>query len=86
MAHRGADAVGAGVAAADDDDVLALGVDEVAVGELLSSRLLRVLVQELHGEVDALELAPFDRQSRAAGVAPLQSTMASNSLRSLLVG
>ena len=31
MAHRGADAVGAGVAAADDDDVLARGVDEVAV-------------------------------------------------------
>ena len=31
VAHRGADAIRAGVAAADDDDVLALGGDEIAV-------------------------------------------------------
>ena len=34
MAERGAHAVGAGVSPADDDDVLALGGDEAAVGAL----------------------------------------------------
>ncbi len=55
-----AEAVGAGVATTDDDDVLALsgerGFIEVALLHLVGGR------QELHGLVDAFELAPWNRQ------------------------
>ena len=66
MAQRGADAVGAGVAAADDDDVLALGVDEAAVRVLVENGL-GVGGEELHREMDALELAAFDGQIARLG-------------------
>ena len=39
VAHGGADAIGAGIAAADDDDVLAFGGDEIAVLVLVEQRL-----------------------------------------------
>ncbi len=66
MPHGGADAVGAGVAAADDDDVLALGGDEVAV-VVAVEQALGVGVQKLHGEMDALEIAAFDGQIARLG-------------------
>src|SRR5205085_11111391 len=66
LAVRGAQAVRTGVAAADDDHVLAGRRDrrlgEVALLDLVGTR------QVLHGLVDALELAARDRQ-----VAPLGS-------------
>ena len=71
VAQRGADAVGPRVPAADDDDVLAAGIDEGAVvlgGEdgLLVGGVgeepLLVLRQELHREHDPVEVAPWDRQ------------------------
>ncbi len=67
VAHGGADAVGAGVAAADDDDVLALGGDESAVGVVRVEQAFGVGVQKLHGEMDALELAALDRQIARLG-------------------
>ena len=64
MAHRGAHAVGAGVAAADDDDVLAGGADRA-----LAAREdgLGVGREELHREVDALEVAALDGQVTRLG-------------------
>ena len=58
MAERGADAVGAGVAAADDHDVLAGGGDR-GLGAV--EQRLGVGGEELHGEVDAGVVAALDR-------------------------
>ena len=63
---RGAEAVGAGVAAADDHDVLALGGDLALDG--LAERDPVGLREELHGLVDAAELTTGDREvPRRAG-------------------
>ena len=62
LADRGADAVGAGVAAADDDDVLAAGEDRRARVLRLAADAAVLLRQEFHGEMDAGELAARDRQ------------------------
>ncbi|OIQ88657.1 hypothetical protein GALL_294800 [mine drainage metagenome] len=71
MAVAGAHAVGAGVAAADDDDVLAGGHDLAL--ELVAGVDLVLLRQELHGEVDAVEFAPRNRQvARMFGAAGQQ--------------
>ena len=72
VAHRRADAVGAGVAAADDDHVLALGGDVLAVGMAAVEQALGVGVQELHGEVNALEIAALDGQIARLGGAAAQ--------------
>ena len=40
VAHGGADAIGAGIAAADDDDILAFGGDEIAVLMLVEQALV----------------------------------------------
>src|SRR5262249_50842037 len=56
LAVRRAEAVGAGVAAAEDDDVLPGREDLVA--DLVTRDLLVLLRQEFHREVDAAELAP----------------------------
>ncbi len=65
LAVGGADAVGAGVAAADDDDVLALGGDrgdrQVALLHLVGER------QVLHRLVDAAELAAGHGQVAGGG-------------------
>ena len=66
MAHGGADAIGAGVAAADDDDILAFGGDEVAVLVPVEQRL-GVRGQKFHREMNALEIAAFDRQIARLG-------------------
>ncbi|GKT57393.1 conserved hypothetical protein [Colletotrichum tofieldiae] len=67
VAHRGTDAVVTGVTTADDDDVLALGGDVGAVLKLGVEEGLGVLVQELHGVVDALELAALDGEVTGDG-------------------
>ena len=64
--HGGADAVGAGVAAADDDDVLALGGNEGAVLDAVQEAF-GVGVEELHREMNALEVAAFDGQIARLG-------------------
>jgi hypothetical protein len=55
-------AVVTSVTTTNDDDVLALGGDVCLVGKLGVEQRLRVLVQELHGEVDTLEVAVGDRK------------------------
>ena len=67
---RGADAVGAGVAAADHHHVLAAGEDRLDVVERLVGDAAVLLRQEIHGEMDAVELAAGDRQvARLLGAA-----------------
>ncbi len=53
VTQRGADAVGAGVAAADHDDALVPRVDELPVLEVAVEQALGVRGQELHREMDA---------------------------------
>ena len=66
----GADAVRAGVAAADDDDVLAGGEDRLGVVGRFAADPPVLLRQEIHGEMDALELAAGHRQiARLLGAA-----------------
>ena len=60
MAVAGAHAVAAGVATADDDDVLAIG-PQLAL-QLVARVDFVLLGQELHGEVHAFELAARDGQ------------------------
>ena len=66
VAHGRADAVGAGVAAADDHDILAFGGDEVAV-LVAVQEAAGVVGQEIHGEMDALEVAALDGQVARLG-------------------
>src|SRR6266545_848632 len=61
MAHRGPDAVGAGIAAADDDHVFARGGNEVAVSVSVQ-QAPGVRREEIHGEMNSFELAAFDGQ------------------------
>ena len=62
---RGAEAVGTGVAATDDHDVLAVGVDRRVVE--LAERLQVAVGQVLHGQVDAGQLAARGGQVTADG-------------------
>ena len=62
LAVGGAEAVGAGVAAADDDDVLARGGDELLVGDLVALAATVLQRQVLHREMDARQLAARHRQ------------------------
>ena len=73
LAVDGAQAVGAGVAAADDDDVLVAGRDEFRVVDRVAGDPPVLAGQELHREVDALELAPFDRQVARLGRAAAEA-------------
>src|SRR5262249_31371085 len=70
MAVRGAEAVRAGVAAAEDDDALVGGEDLPRDG--IARAHLVLLRQELHGEVDALQLAARYRQVARSGRAGRQ--------------
>ena len=68
MAIRSADAIGTGIAAADDDHVL-VGRHQLAL-ELVARVDLVLLRQEIHREMHALELAPRHRQiARLLGAA-----------------
>ena len=53
-------AVIAGVATADDDNILILGIDEKAVLIIAIKIAFRHIVQELLGKVNTLELASLD--------------------------
>ena len=67
LAMHGAEAIGAGIAAADDDDVLAGGVDPRHIVAFAVAVLLR---QVIHREVHALQLAAGHVQiARLAGAA-----------------
>ncbi|GJD02058.1 hypothetical protein ColKHC_10883 [Colletotrichum higginsianum] len=67
VADRGTDTVVTGITTADDDDVLALGRDVGAVLKLGVEEGLGVLVQELHGVVNTLELATLDGEVTGDG-------------------
>ena len=62
LADRGADAIGAGVAAANDDDVLAASEDRVGVICGFAAQPSILLRQEIHGEMDAFQLAAGNGQ------------------------
>jgi hypothetical protein len=82
--HRGAHAVRAGVAAADDDDVLAGGVNEAAV--LVPSRMLFVFaVRKSIAKWMPLSSRPGIGRSRGL-VAPVARMTASNSFNSFSAG
>ena len=83
MAEGGADAIGAGIAAADDDHVLALGGDELtAPGQAVPWcwRSRKSMAKWM-----PFRLRPSIGRSRGR-VAPVASTTASNSLRSFSAG
>ncbi len=70
LADRGADAVRSGVAAADDDDVLAGRQDRLVGPDRLAGDAAVLLRQEIHGEMDAGEIAARRRQiARRLGAA-----------------
>ena len=70
LADRGADAVGAGVAAADHDDMLAGGEDRRRRRPAARRDAAVLLRQEVHREMDAVEVAARDRQvARLLGAA-----------------
>ena len=62
LTDRRADAVRAGVAAADDDDVLAVGEDRRGLVRRLAADAAVLLRQEFHREMNAVEFAAGDRQ------------------------
>ena len=64
----GAEAVRAGVAAAEDDDVLVLGGDELLLGTVSPRLRLFCQRQVIHRQVNALELTAGDRAARAPSV------------------
>ena len=65
MAQGGAHAIGAGVAAADDDHVFAVSGDVIAAG--LVEHGLGVGGEEIHGKVDAFQIAAGNRQIAGFG-------------------
>ncbi len=81
----GAQAVGAGVASADDDDTLVLGEELGVVRYLVAGDAAVLQGQEVHREVDALQVPTGDRQV-ARAQAPPASTTASNSLSRFSAG
>ena len=74
LAMAGAEAVGAGVAAADDHDALAGGQNPAGSSSTLVAFAAAVLLgQELHGEMDAFQFAAGDLQiARMLGAAGQQ--------------
>src|SRR5262249_55998417 len=70
LTDGGADAVGAGVAAADDDDVLAGGEDRLDVAERLAADAAVLLRQKKHCGMHAGGVAPRGRQGGAPFSAP----------------
>src|SRR3974390_2183606 len=62
LADRGADAVGAGVPAADHDYLFAGSEDRLDLTERLVAEATVLLRQEVHGEMDSLEFASGHRQ------------------------
>ena len=65
LPERGADAVRSGVAAADHDDMLALGENFRGIAERLGGNAAVLLRQEIHREqMDAVEVAAGNRRDR----------------------
>ena len=60
LAVHGAEAIGAGIAAADDDHVLAGRRDRRRLRHVVALAAAVLLRQIVHGEVDALEAAALD--------------------------
>ena len=62
MSHGCRDAVGSGVAAPENDNVLVRGGDVAAVGEPTVKKALRVGPQELHSKVDSIKVPSLNRE------------------------
>jgi hypothetical protein len=85
VADGSADAVRAGVAAADDDDILAVGGDVACRASAPSSRLLVFAVRNSIAKWMPFKFAAWNRQV-AALVAPVARITASNSCSSFSAG
>ena len=86
LPDRCADAVGAGVAAADDDDFLALGKNRFDVALRLVAHAPVLLRQKIHREMDAVQArGPEIGRSRGFSLPPV-STTASCCLSNLSTG
>ena len=79
LAVDGAEAIGAGVAAADDDDVLVVGRDELGVVDRVAGDPAILAGQEIHGEMDARRARGPRSAGRAAGSRRRRGRSASNS-------
>ena len=66
MTHGRADAVRPGVAAADDHHVFALSGNITPI-LLTIEKGLGICMKKLHGEVDALQISPFNRKITGLG-------------------
>ena len=73
VAVHGAEAVGAGIATAEDDDALAGGGDDLALGEVVAGEELVLRGEEVHREVDAVEVAAGDGEVAGVGGAAGQA-------------
>ena len=73
MAVNGAEAVSAGVPAAEDDDALAGGRDALVLGDVVAGDDAVLRGQEVHRQVDAVELTPGDGQIARVGRATRQA-------------
>src|SRR5690606_16996528 len=73
MPQRGGNTVGAGVTATNDNDVLVLGADVVAVFQIGVQQTAGVLGQKVHREVDAVALATRNVQVAWLGGASRQT-------------
>ena len=69
LPYSGCYTVGAGIAAADDDNVFPFGGDRFFILELAVQKAFRNAVQIVLGKVDALQLAAWDRQIARYGTA-----------------
>ncbi len=67
MAHGRADAVGAGIAAAHDDDMFILGRNEIAILMLGIEQALGIGAEKIHRHMNALELPTGNRQIARLG-------------------
>ena len=74
LAERGADAVGAGIAAADHHHLLAVGEDRLDVAQRLAGHAAVLLRQEIHGKVHAASSRPLTARSRGCSAPPASST------------
>ena len=66
MPDGSTDAIGPGVATADYHDVLARGINKIAIFVMIQQRL-RIGGEKFHGKMNALEFTPFNGQIPRTG-------------------
>jgi hypothetical protein len=67
VTNRGTNAVVTSITTTNDNNMFALGGNVGVIGELGVKERLGVLVKELHGKVNALQVASLDREVTSDG-------------------